>query len=112
MSVEFNEMNQAPIEKTVDSESQNSKENRKKIKELIQKIERDYRKCTNWKESVKPDDVERLDKYSVAKLNGMDRCQDIIAHCVENGGREVFEKMMSEEVDVETFCKTYGWQVM
>lgn len=80
-------------------------------KEEASSIRDRYRKCTDWKKSVKPDDMSRLGKYSVGKLNGFEKCKDIIQHCCEITSREQFKKDLDELTALE-FSTAYSMPVM
>ena len=87
---------------------------KKQDKAVNRMIVKQWAKCTAWKEEgeIKEDSVTKLDKYSLAKLNGYGLCKDIISDFVEKTDRVTFEQMMSENVTIKEFAKVYNLQIV
>ena len=87
---------------------------KKQDKAVNRMIQKQWAKCIAWKEEgeIKQDSVSKLDKYSLAKLNGYGLCQDIISDFVKQTDRSTFEQMMSENVTIKEFAKVYNLQIV
>ena len=105
------ERDQFSLEAKAEVQKIRKQENKDK-KAVIRMIEAQWARCTRWKNTVDPEATSKLDKYSVAKLNGFDKCKDVISHCVSMFDRQTFEDMMSDSVTVETFCEKYQIELL
>lgn len=111
MRIKMTDKNTEAPEQTLEQAKFEAKKAMRAEKAVNRQIQAQWTKCTKWKTTVKPDSTDKLSKYSIAKLNGLGKCKDIISFCVEKHGRLKFEKMMNESVTSESFCKLYGFNL-